>query len=134
MKKFVIPCLGLILLAGCDQAQQSAAEGNSTQNAAPQVTDNATSAMCSNEKLAGGWHDAEVSPEAEQAVDAVLDQMGNNVRLKSILAVKTQVVNGTNYAIEFDTQDGQVWHAVVYRTLDGELTITQGATLGDLCR
>ncbi|MBY7857751.1 2-oxoglutarate dehydrogenase [Vibrio fluvialis] len=134
MKKFVIPCLGLILLAGCDQAQQSAAEGNSTQNAAPQVTDNATSAMCSNEKLAGGWHDAEVSPEAEQLVDAVLAQMGNNVRLKSILAVKTQVVNGTNYAIEFDTQDGQVWHAVVYRTLDGELTITQGATLGDLCR
>ncbi|ENY6169608.1 cystatin domain-containing protein [Vibrio fluvialis] len=134
MKKFVIPCLGLILLAGCDQAQQSAAEGNSTQNAAPQVTGNATSAMCSNEKLAGGWHDAEVSPEAEQAVDAVLAQMGNNVRLKSILAVKTQVVNGTNYAIEFDTQDGQVWHAVVYRTLDGELTITQGATLGDLCR
>ncbi|EKO3533702.1 2-oxoglutarate dehydrogenase [Vibrio fluvialis] len=133
MKKFVIPCLGLILLAGCDQAQQSAAEGNSTQNAAPQVTDNATSAMCSNEKLAGGWHDAEVSPEAEQAVDAVLAQMGNNVRLKSILAVKTQVVNGTNYAIEFDTKDGQVWHAVVYRTLDGELTITQGATLGDLC-
>ncbi|MBY7896415.1 2-oxoglutarate dehydrogenase [Vibrio fluvialis] len=133
MKKFVIPCLGLILLAGCDQAQQSAAEGNSTQNAAPQVTDNATSAMCSNEKLAGGWHDADVSPEAEQAVDAVLAQMGNNVGLKSILAVKTQVVNGTNYAIEFDTQDGQVWHAVVYRTLDGELTITQGATLGDLC-
>ncbi|HDV0902377.1 cystatin domain-containing protein [Vibrio fluvialis] len=133
MKKFVIPCLGLILLAGCDQAQQSAAEGNSTQNAVPQVTDNATSAMCSNEKLAGGWHDADVSPEAEQAVDAVLDQMGNNVRLKSILAVKTQVVNGTNYAIEFDTQDGQVWHAVVYRTLDGEFTITQGATLGDLC-
>ncbi|MCG6342120.1 hypothetical protein K6U19_12865 [Vibrio fluvialis] len=37
MKKFVIPCLGLILLAGCDQAQQSAAEGNSTQNAAPQA-------------------------------------------------------------------------------------------------
>ncbi|TRN13415.1 2-oxoglutarate dehydrogenase [Vibrio fluvialis] len=133
MKKFVIPCLGLILLAGCDQAQQSAAEGNSTQNAVPQVTDNATSAMCSNEKLAGGWHDADVSPEAEQAVDAVLDQMGNNVRLKSILAVKTQVVNGTKYAIEFDTQDGQVWHAVVYRTLDGEFTITQGATLGDLC-
>lgn len=62
MKKFVIPCLGLILLAGCDQAQQSAAEGNSTQNAAPQVTDNATNAMCSNEKLAGGWHDADVSP------------------------------------------------------------------------
>ncbi|MCG6369580.1 hypothetical protein [Vibrio fluvialis] len=79
MKKFVIPCLGLILLAGCDQAQQSAAEGNSTQNAAPQVTDNATSAMCSNEKLAGGWHDADVSPEAEQAVDAVLAQMGNGV-------------------------------------------------------
>lgn len=133
MKKFVIPCLGLILLAGCDQAQQSTAETDSTPNAAPLVTDNASSAMCSNEKLAGGWHDAEVSPEAEQAVDAVLAQMGNNVRLKSILAVKTQVVNGTNYAIEFDTQDGQVWHAVVYRTLDGELTITQGATLGDLC-
>ncbi|HHP0494788.1 TPA: cystatin domain-containing protein, partial [Vibrio harveyi] len=74
-----------------------------------------------------------VTPEAQQALDFVLGQMNTAAKLKEILSVRTQVVNGINYAIEFEMDNGEVWNTIVYRSLKGDMEMTQPAQQGRLC-
>ena len=53
--------------------------------------------------------------------------------LKEVLAVYSQVVNGMNYALEFQLEDGTIWSAIVYRNLEGKYTITQTPITGLFC-
>jgi hypothetical protein len=92
-----------------------------------------SSPICSSVHLAGGWSESEVSPQAQQALNFVLEKMNTAAKLQQIRSVRSQVVNGTNYAIEFQMDNGEVWNTIVYRSLKGELTVTQPAQLGHLC-
>ena len=84
------------------------------------------------EQLLGGWNDAEVTPEAEKALDFVLMQMNTAAKLEKILGVKTQVVAGRNYAIDFQLDNGEVWNTIVYQDLSGNYTMTKPATQGTI--
>jgi putative hemolysin len=82
-------------------------------------------------KLAGGWTRQDtVSQDAQAALDWVLGQMNTATDLRGIRGVWTQVVAGLNYAIEFELDNDEVWHTVVFRDLDGKFHLTQPAQLG----
>jgi len=82
-------------------------------------------------KLVGGWTRQDtVSEDAQAALDWVLGQMNTAAGLRGIRGVWTQVVAGLNYAIEFELDNDEVWHTVVFRDLDGKFHLTQPAQLG----
>ena len=122
-KALILSVFCTATLAGCNQKQES------TANVEQQVNP-----ICSTEQLAGGWTETEITPEVQQALDFVLSQMNTAAKLQEITQVRSQVVNGLNYAIEFKMDDGQVWHTLVYRSLKGELTMSQPAQHGELCQ
>ena len=51
--------------------------------------------------------------------------MEKPAKLKKMLAVHSQIVNGLNYALEFQLENGTIWSAIVYRDLDGKYIITK---------
>ena len=125
MKKTLLASLVCVVaLAGCNQKEEAVAPTQSQPEANP---------ICSAENLAGGWSKGEVTPEAQQALDFVLGQMNTAAKLKEILSVRTQVVNGLNYAIEFEMDNGEVWNTIVYRSLKGDMEMTQPAQQGRIC-
>ncbi|APP06022.1 cystatin domain-containing protein [Vibrio harveyi] len=125
MKKTLLASLVCVVaLAGCNQKEETVAPTQSQSEANP---------ICNTENLAGGWSQGEVTPEAQQALDFVLGQMNTAAKLKEILSVRTQVVNGINYAIEFEMDNGEVWNTIVYRSLKGDMEMTQPAQQGRLC-
>lgn len=111
-------------LVGCSQDEGSAMM-ESKDNSSP---------ICSTAQLAGGWSETDVSPLVQEALDLVLSRMNTAAKLERILSVRSQVVNGTNYAIEFQMDNGEVWTTIVYRSLKGALSITQPAQQGRLCQ
>ncbi len=125
MKKTLLASLVCVVaLAGCNQKEEAVAPTQSQPEANP---------ICNAENLAGGWSQSEVTPEAQQALDFVLGQMNTAAKLKEILSVRTQVVNGMNYAIEFEMDNGEVWNTIVYRSLKGDMEMTQSAQQGHIC-
>lgn len=130
MKKVrLTPLLGIATLfsvaalAGC--SQKSEVPTPPQENANP---------VCSTKNLTGGWSQSEITPEAKQALNAVLGQMNTSAELKQILSVRTQVVAGLNYAIEFEMDNGEVWNTIVYRSLQGDIEMMQAAQQGRLCQ
>lgn len=59
--------------------------------------------------------------------------MNTNAKLKKIVGVRTQVVAGLNYAIEFEMDNGEVWNTIVYRSLQGDIEMMQAVQQGRLC-
>ena len=90
-KTLLVTLVGVVVLAGC--SQKGEAMNQSQENTNP---------ICSTQNLTGGWSKSDITPQAEQALDAVLGQMNTAAELKQILSVRTQVVAGLNYAIEFE--------------------------------
>ena len=79
-------------------------------------------------QLAGGWANAEITPDVEQALDFVLMQMNTSAKLDKIVSVKTQIVKGKNFDITFELDNKEQWNCIVYRDIDGKLTMTKVAT------
>ena len=117
----VATLVGVVALAGCSQNGEV-------------MTQSQENPICSTKNLTGGWSKSEVKPQAEQALDAVLSQMNTSAKLKQILSVRTQVVAGLNYAIEFEMDNGEVWNTIVYRSLQGDIEMVQAAQQGRLCQ
>lgn len=120
-KVWLVALTAIATLAGCSQTTQ------------PKKDPASVSPMCRTEALAGGWNVSELIPEAQQAVDTLLNQMNTASKLKEVNEIRTQVVNGINYAIEFTLENDEVWHAVVYRNLRGDYMIDSVAQRGKLC-
>ena len=117
----VATLVGVVALAGCSQNGEV-------------MTQSQENPICSTKNLTGGWSKSEVTPQAEQALDAVLSQMNTSAKLQQILSVRTQVVAGLNYAIEFEMDNGEVWNTIVYRSLQGDIEMVQAAQQGRLCQ
>ncbi|WP_215405075.1 cystatin family protein [Vibrio gigantis] len=123
MKKvLLVSLLSVAALAGCSQKSE-----------VPTQPQENTNPICSTKDLTGGWSQSDITPEAKQALDVVLAQMNTSAGLKQILSVRTQVVAGLNYAIEFEMDNGEVWNTIVYRSLQGDIEMTQPAQKGRLC-
>ena len=126
MKRLTILACSSILLfitAGCaQQTEQDTALSSDNMNPLCNV-DNG---------MSGGWNTSIVTPEVEKATHYVLSMMNTSAKLEKIVAVKTQVVAGTNYAIDFKLDDGQVWNTRVFRNLNGKFTMTQPAQQGSM--
>ncbi|MGR5236409.1 cystatin domain-containing protein [Vibrio alfacsensis] len=91
-------------------------------------------AICSPEKgLAGGWKVSEVTPDARRSLNMVLHQMNATDKLKQINQVRTQVVAGIRYAIEFELKNGEIWNAMVFHSSRGDYMIERHAKKGALC-
>jgi PBP1b-binding outer membrane lipoprotein LpoB len=123
MKRSTLLALSAIVLftAGCSQQ---------TEQTSALSSDN-TNPLCNVDSgMAGGWVTSTVTPDVESALDHVLGMMNTSAKLKQILDVKTQVVNGINYAIDFELDDGQVWNTKVFRSLNGKFKMTQPAQQG----
>ncbi|QLG89001.1 2-oxoglutarate dehydrogenase [Chitinibacter bivalviorum] len=114
MKQHLTAFLGIALLAACSQNP---------------VTSTPTVAKCQPSEMAGSYRVQEaITPEAKEALATVLAQMNTSAKLKNIIEVRTQVVAGTNYAITFELDNGEVWHAIVWHDLQGKYTMTQPAS------
>ncbi|MCC4786782.1 cystatin domain-containing protein [Vibrio splendidus] len=118
----VATLFSVAVLAGCSQKSE-----------VPVQSQENTNPICSTKNLTGGWSQSDITPQAKQALDVVLGQMNTSAKLKQILSVRTQVVAGLNYAIEFEMDNGEVWNTVVYRSLQGDIEMTQPAQQGRLC-
>jgi len=126
MKKVILlSVVSVVILAGCNQATPTNQEQISTMPHNP---------MCNSEAMPGGYYPpGEVTPEAEIAVELVLNQIATSSPLKQITDVRTQVVAGMNYAVEFELENGEIWNAIVYQSLNDEYSITQQPKLGKIC-
>ncbi|WP_373415966.1 cystatin domain-containing protein [Vibrio parahaemolyticus] len=89
--------------------------------------------ICSSKNLVGGWSKKEMTSQAQEALDFALNSMVTDARLTKVLSVYSQVVNGVNYAIEFEMDNGEVYHTIVYRALDGEMSLSQPVERGKVC-
>lgn len=58
--------------------------------------------------------------------------MNTSAKLEKILAVNTQVVAGTNYAIDFKLNDDQNWNTRVFRRFNDKFITTQPAQQGTM--
>ncbi|MBR9789661.1 MAG: 2-oxoglutarate dehydrogenase [Vibrionaceae bacterium] len=114
----------VVTLAGCNSKEETLAPMQSPLEASP---------ICSLENLAGGWSQSDMTNEARPLLDEVLTQMNATTKFKQILSVRSQIVSGINYAIEFEMDNGEIWKAIVYRSLDGEVKVMQPAQLGRFC-
>ncbi|MBB1314581.1 MULTISPECIES: cystatin domain-containing protein [Aliivibrio] len=125
MKRIAILTLSTVLLftAGCSQQTESTTLLSS---------DNINPLCNVDNGMSGGWVTSTVTPEVEAALNHVLSMMNTSAKLKQITEVKTQVVNGINYAIDFELDDGQIWNTRVFRSLDGKFKMTQPAQQGSM--
>ncbi|MFM1647821.1 cystatin domain-containing protein [Aeromonas salmonicida] len=83
--------------------------------------------------IAGGWQIQTLpNAHAEAALASVLAQMNTNAKLKSIREVRSQVVSGVNYDIEFQFDNNEVWNTRVYQDLKGNYRMTRTASQGQL--
>lgn len=82
----------------------------------------------------GGWLASQPLPstEGEAALASVLARMNTAAKLQSIREVRSQVVSGANYDIEFQLDNGEVWNTRVYRDLAGNYQMTRPAAQGEL--
>ncbi|MEZ8102681.1 cystatin domain-containing protein [Vibrio bivalvicida] len=123
-KTILLSVASVVILSGCNQATSTNQEQTSLLH----------NPMCNNEAMPGGWHPpGHVSPEVEKAVALVLRQISTSSPLKKITDVRTQVVAGMNYAVEFELENGEVWNAIIYQSLNNEYSITQEPKLGKIC-
>jgi hypothetical protein len=77
--------------------------------------------------MPGGWNEGTVDQPTEEAVAFILSQMNSKAKLKRVVGVKKQVVNGMNYDITFELDNNTLWNAIVYRSLSGEFSIRKKA-------
>ncbi|NAZ71523.1 cystatin family protein [Vibrio toranzoniae] len=123
MKKLLLATLfSVVALVGCSQKTEVSEQSQEKTNP-----------ICSTKNLTGGWSQSDITREAKQALDVVLGQMDTTAKLKKIVGVRTQVVAGLNYAIEFEMDNGEVWNTIVYRSLQGDIEIMQAVQQGRLC-
>ena len=76
--------------------------------------------------LVGGWSEAEVTPQVEAALNYVISESDFESPLKTIVSIKTQIVSGKNYDIDFELNNGELWNVIVYEDLNGNYKITAG--------
>ena len=77
--------------------------------------------------LVGGWQETEINETVESAVVFVLQAMQKPDQKFEIRKVKTQIVNGVNYDIDFELGEGELWNTKVHRSLDGDFSLMQEA-------
>ena len=111
MKRVLLPILVAGLLSAC-----------STSSPTPECA-----------PMAGGWQSQPLpNAEGEAALAIVLARMNTAAKLQSIREVRSQVVSGVNYDIEFQLDNGEVWNTRVYRDLAGNYQMTRPAAQGEL--
>ena len=76
-------------------------------------------------QMTGSWEEIEINQDVKDAVNFVFSQIHNDAKLKSILSAKKQIVNGTNYDLTFELENGEIWNGIVYKTLKGDYSISK---------
>ncbi len=123
MNAKIIGVTAVVLLVGCDKPTEQ-----------PDVDNKTAEAICrAGDSMPGGWIRSDETPEVRKAVQLVIKKMDKPAKLKKMLAVHSQIVNGVNYALEYQLENGTIWSAIVYRDLEGKYAITQRPIPGLFC-
>ncbi|WP_165398989.1 cystatin domain-containing protein [Shewanella maritima] len=122
MKITLIIMMLLAIITGC-----------TTSSTSKDIVMKKNNLICNNQNLAGGWSKTQMTPESNQALDFAIASMNTKQKLAYVTSVYSQTVNGVNYAIEFEMEDSKIYHAIVYRALSGDMTLTQPAQHGNIC-
>lgn len=80
-------------------------------------------------KIVGGWSSMKINEEVKEVVDFVISKMNTNAKLEKIVNAKSQIVNGTNYDVQFQLENKEVWKAIVYKDLEGNLKLLKKVEL-----
>ena len=67
--------------------------------------------------------------EVKEVVDFVISKMNTNAKLEKIVNAKSQIVNGTNYDVQFQLENKEVWKAIVYKDLESNLKLLKKVEL-----
>ncbi|WP_371924887.1 cystatin domain-containing protein [Endozoicomonas sp. SCSIO W0465] len=121
--KTICAVFAVIMLVGCESHDDKPIVDNKTAEAICKAKAN----------LPGGWTTSEVTPEVQKATNLVIKGMEKTAKVKKMLAVHSQIVNGVNYALEFQLENGTIWSAIVYRDPEGKYNITQTPIPGLFC-
>ena len=70
-----------------------------------------------------------INEEVKEVVDFVISKMNTNAKLEKIVNAKSQIVNGTNYDVQFQLENKEVWKAIVYKDLEGNLKLLKKVEL-----
>ncbi len=101
----------ILILASLSGAVVAYAESPPTHPLPPQVV--------------GGWTGAQVDAEARKVARFALPHLHRGrARIRSVDAVDTQVVAGTNYRVLMTLTDGSRWQVVVWKRLDKRYRFT----------
>lgn len=115
MKNAIIIILGILTILSCKNESKTAGDSNIPADKTLQKKEN----------LAGGWVEAAVENDVEEALDFALEEINAKAKLKNVLRAMKQVVKGLNYDLTFSLENGETWNALVYRDLDGNYSLTQ---------
>tara|TARA_B100001059_G_C17601272_1_gene459668 strand:+ start:428 stop:628 length:201 start_codon:yes stop_codon:yes gene_type:complete len=59
----------------------------------------------------------------------ILSEIKSTSALKEILSAKKQIVKGMNYNLTTELEDGDIWSAIIYKDLTGELSFLKQPVL-----
>ncbi|NVK48980.1 MAG: amidohydrolase family protein [Cyclobacteriaceae bacterium] len=76
-------------------------------------------------QMIGSWEEIEINQDVKDAVNFVFSQINKDAKLKRVLSARKQIVNGTNYDLTFELENGEIWKGVVYKTLKGDYSISK---------
>lgn len=120
---FLAPAM--LVMGGCSGGGDQAASGEAEAGNMDDIPDA--------EQLVGGWQDGQVTDEVRAAADFALNTLDDkNLRVKSIEAVKQQVVAGMNYDIWFKASNDTLWNAIVYVDLEQNMQLTDMRNAGEI--
>lgn len=77
------------------------------------------------QNLAGGWQEVDMEDDVKEALDFALKEISPVAKLKRLISAKKQVVKGLNYDLTLALEDGATWNVIVYRDLEGKLSLTK---------
>ncbi len=83
--------------------------------------------------MAGGWNPLELSPELQDTLLDVVSQLDTTGTVASILSVRSQVVAGMNYLVDYQLEDGQTRSLGLFQDLSGNFNLTEPPSDGPAC-
>ncbi|GJM64864.1 amidohydrolase family protein [Persicobacter diffluens] len=75
------------------------------------------------QQITGGWKNIKINQEVKDAASFGILESNLDSKLKKIVSSKQQLVNGINYDLTFELENGEIWNGIVYKTRDGEYSI-----------
>ncbi len=85
------------------------------------------------EGLAGGWSTMALTPELQETLLGVISQLDPTGTVAGILSVRSQVVAGMNYLVDYQLESGETRSVGLFQDLSGNFNLTEPPSPGPAC-